>query len=263
MTVVTTEHPESIAGEVSPILVTLDIDWAPEWVIESVVERLVRAGVRATLFATHDSSFLRSLEGDPRVEIGLHPNFLPGSSHGSTPEEIFATLRNWYPRATVCRTHSLVQSEPLLARMACEFGIEVDCSIHLPRAAHVAPHELHISERGHSIIRLPHVFQDNMHAMTGRTWDAAGAKLDTPGWKVLNFHPVHVALNTARLATYEALKRRGPLGSLTRADLPPADPRAPGTGTFFDAVLARLRGEPSFTVSERVALWRKGRRRDS
>ena len=96
----------------SPILVTLDIDWAPDWMVEDVVERLVRAGVRATLFATHDSPLLRSLEGNSEIEIGLHPNFLPGSSHGSTPEEIFATLRSWYPRATACRTHSLVQSEP-------------------------------------------------------------------------------------------------------------------------------------------------------
>lgn len=244
----------------SPILVTLDIDWAPDWMVEDVVERLVRAGVRATLFATHDSPLLRSLEGNSEIEIGLHPNFLPGSSHGSTPEEIFATLRSWYPRATACRTHSLVQSEPLLARMACEFGIAIDCSVHLPRMAHVAPHELHLSEQGHSIIRLPHVFQDNMHAMTGRAWDVAGAELETPGWKVLNFHPVHVALNTARLATYEALKHRGPLAALTKADLPPVDSQAPGTGSFFDAVLARLKGAPSFTVSERVALWRGERK---
>lgn len=258
MTVIASEKP---AGGASPVLVTLDIDWAPDWMVEDVVDRLARAGVRATLFATHESPFLRSLGDNSHIEIGLHPNFLPGSSHGSTPEEIFATLRNWYPRATACRTHSLVQSEPLLARMACEFGIEVDCSIHLPRAQHVVPHELHISQQGDTIVRLPHVFQDNMHAMAGRAWDAAGAELDTPGWKVLNFHPVHVALNTSRLATYEALKRRGPLAALKRADLPPLDPQAPGTGSFFDAVLARLKGTRSWTVSECVARWRGERKR--
>lgn len=258
MSVVTAER-EGLTGGNGPVVVTLDIDWAPDWIIEDVVGRLLRAGVRATLFATHDSPAMRALAKEPLFEIGLHPNFLPGSSHGATPDEIFATLRGWYPDATTCRAHSLVMSEPLLARMACEFGIEIDCSVHLPRASYVAPHELHLSEQGDSLIRLPHVFQDNMHAMARRPWTFAGAELDTPGWKVLNFHPVHIVLNSATLQVYEAFKRRGPLSSLTRDDLPPIDTRQPGTGGLFDSVLASLSKRRSFTVSERIALWKSER----
>ncbi len=243
------------APERGPVLVTLDVDWAPDWMIEAVAMRLVKAGVRATWFATHDSPAMRQLRHEPLFEIGLHPNFLPGSSHGATPDAVFGTLRGWFPDATTCRTHSLVMSEPLLAQMACRFGIEIDCSVHLPRTAHVVPHELHLSERGDSLIRLPHVFQDNMHAMSRRSWTFAGVGLETPGWKVLNFHPVHVILNSADLQRYEALKRSGPLSAITRADLPPIGMDGPGTGTFFDAVLAELGGQRSFTVQERVLLW--------
>jgi len=250
---------EASEGGSGPVLVTLDIDWAPDWVIEDIAGRLSRAGVRATLFATHDSPAMRALAKEPLFEIGLHPNFLPGSSHGTTPDEIFATLRGWYPDGTACRTHSLVMSEPLLARMACEFGIEIDCSVHLPRASHVTPHELHLSEQGDSLVRLPHVFQDNMHAMARQPWTVAGAELDTPGWKVLNFHPVHIVLNSATLAVYETFKRRGPLSSLTRDDLPPVDASLPGTGSLFDTVLAKLSKQRSFTVSESIALWKSGR----
>lgn len=241
-----------------PVIVTLDIDWAPDWIVEDVAERLIRAGVRATFFATHDSPLLRELRTEPLFEFGLHPNLLPASSHGATPDEIFATLRGWYPDATACRTHSLVISEPLLARMASDYGIRVDCSVHLPRAAHVAPHQLHLSEHGDALVRLPHVFQDNMHVLSRRPWSWAGTGLDTPGWKVLNFHPVHLQLNSAGLGVYEAVKRLKPLTSLAREDLPAIDRGAPGAASFFDAVLARLSGGPTFTVSERIAIWSGG-----
>jgi hypothetical protein len=69
------------------VLLTLDIDWAPDAAIDFVAEILVSRGVKATWFVTHDSPGVRRLRARPDLfELGIHPNFLPGSSHGRSGE---------------------------------------------------------------------------------------------------------------------------------------------------------------------------------
>lgn len=237
------------------ILVTLDVDWAPDWMIEDVAQRLINAGVRATFFATHDSSATRALEREPLFEVGVHPNFLPGSSHGNTPEEVLQTMRTMFPHATVVRTHSLAQSEPTLGMMVDQFGFKIDCSVHLPRASHAAPHWVRYTAGGNRLVRIPHVFQDNMHVLSGMPWDLEADWLVAPGWKVMNFHPIHIILNSADSETYARLKARGPLSKLTRSDILDIDPEKLGTGWLFNELLKQLSATQSYGVSERIALW--------
>jgi hypothetical protein len=235
--------------------VTLDVDWAPDWMIEDVAQRLISAGVRATFFATHQSSATKDLEREPLFEVGVHPNFLPGSSHGNTPEEVLQTMRTMFPQATAVRAHSLAQSEPTLGMMVDRFGFKIDCSLHLPRASHVAPHWVRFTAGGNRLVRVPHVFQDNMHALAEMPWDLEADWFLSPGWKVMNFHPVHIILNSADMETYERLKARGPVSKLVRSDMPDIDREKPGTGRLFDELLKRLSAVRSYGVSERVALW--------
>lgn len=242
----------------STIVLTFDIDWAPDWMIHDLADMLAKAGVRGTFFATHDSPAIRQLQGEVGFEVGVHPNFLPGSSHGGTPDAVMQTVLDWFPEARAARTHSLAQSEPLLGLMA-RSGIAVDCSIHLPQADHVAPHALRLEPGGPQLIRIPHVFQDNMYMMAGQPWEDAADWLLTPGLKVLNFHPVHVALNAGDVSAYGALRRKGPLMELKRRDMPPTDRDAPGARRFLAGILARMRSQPSFTVSETAALWVRGK----
>jgi hypothetical protein len=239
------------------VLITLDVDWAPDWMIEEVAQRLIKARVRATFFATHESSATRALEREPLFEVGVHPNFLPGSSHGNTPEEALRTMRTMFPHASAVRTHSLAQSEPALGMMADKFGFKIDCSIHLPRALHVAPHWVRYASGGNCLVRVPHVFQDNMHALAGKPWDLTADWFAGPGWKVMNFHPVHIILNSANPEAYERLKSRRPVSKLARSDIPDIDGERPGTGRLFDDLLTRLSTMQSYSVSERVALWQE------
>src|SRR5215467_8520985 len=98
----------------APIL-TFDIDWAPDFMIDHVAGILVEARVRATWFVTHSSDAIDRLREHPDLfELGIHPNFLPGSSHGSSPQEVLQTCMTIVPEAQSFRTHSLVQSTPLL-----------------------------------------------------------------------------------------------------------------------------------------------------
>jgi len=245
---------KSSLQNLSDVLITLDIDWAPDWMIADAASYLREAGVRATWFATHKSSVVKELSEDKFFELGAHPNFLSGSSHGVTPDEVLRCMRDWFPEARAIRTHSLFQSEPLLALIADQYGFETDCSVFLPGAVGVQPYRIKLTENGRFLTRLPHIFQDNMHAINGGSWSASAGWLPEKGLRVLNFHPVHIALNTNCLATYEAFKLKGALRDARREDNP-ANNTSPGAGTLFREIVEALKGARTDTVSSYVDRW--------
>ncbi len=73
--------------------ITLDVDWAPDFMIDAAAQALVDREVKATWFVTHASPAVERLREHPDLfELGIHPNFLAGSSHGATPA---ACPRGW------------------------------------------------------------------------------------------------------------------------------------------------------------------------
>lgn len=238
------------------IIVTLDIDWAPDWMVASAAAMLARRGVKATWFATHVSPVLNDLRSEPLFEVGLHPNFLPGSTHGGDPAEVMRHMKEAVPDATSVRTHSLCQSEPHLQLMAERFGIEADCSILLFGARDVAPHEIRYSADGPSLVRVPHFFQDNMYMFARRPWSLRDPWFATPGLKVFDFHPVHIALNSATFDGYERLKRSKPLKDVRRDDVTPFRSTGPGAATLFDEVLDAV-GSRGTTIRDYARGWRR------
>lgn len=236
-------------------LLTLDIDWAPDWMVADAAETLVRAGVRATWFATHRCPVLADLLREPLFEVGIHPNFLAGGSHGTAPEEVLRHVLEFVPGARTVRTHSLFQSERHSQMMVEDFGLRTDCSQLLMDAAHVAPHRVRFSASGPWLTRVPHVFQDNMFMFAGRTWSGDDPAFRTPGLKVFDFHPVHLALNSPDFATYSTLKACGkPLAVLTRGDVQPLRHRGQGAATLFAELVESLR-DASCTIDEYVQAW--------
>lgn len=225
--------------------ITLDIDWAPDWIIDQAAAVLARCGTRATWFATHHSPAVRRLLESPLFEVGIHPNFRPGSTHGDSERAVLAHMKDLFPDAASMRTHSLVQSTPLLI-MAAEMGIVTDVSLFLPGQPHLKPHTLHTETA--RLVRVPYYWEDDMaFCDPASTW--------TPDWndqgaglRIFNFHPVHIALNASGFDAYNALKSGGPetwtpkkVASLRRA--------GDGTGTLFEALAKRLAGAGR-TVSE-------------
>lgn len=239
------------------IVLTFDIDWAPDWMIDDVADRLIDANVRATWFATHQSAAINRLRQNPAFEVGVHPNFLPGSTQGATPSDVLDNMRAWFGPAKAVRTHSLFQSERLLQLMTDTYGFRVDCSIYLPLAQYAGPHRVRYSAGGAELIRVPHIFQDNMFMIAGHQWSADPGWLRSAGLKVLNFHPVHVWLNSNNVQSYEALKCGTPLPEWRLHDVDPNSRGEPGAGWFLDQCLARVRGVRSFTISEIADLWEK------
>ena len=90
------------------IAITFDMDWAPDWAIEDIVRYLVPREVKATFFVTNETPALNTLRRYPELfELGLHPNLFPGSSHGSSCQEVFESCRKIVPEAVSMRTHGL------------------------------------------------------------------------------------------------------------------------------------------------------------
>jgi hypothetical protein len=190
------------------VAITLDVDWAPDFMIDDAARVLVERGVRATWFVTHRSPAVERLSETPLFELGLHPNFLDGSTHGDSWEAVLAHCVELVPDAVAMRTHALVQSTPLLDLVASETGVRIDVSLYLPHAAGLQPVE-HVSGRG-SLVRVPYIWEDDLEmGRASPVWSIAALN-SAVGLKVLDFHPVHVYLNSARLTGYEALKREVP-----------------------------------------------------
>ncbi|MBU0985471.1 MAG: hypothetical protein KKA42_16480 [candidate division Zixibacteria bacterium] len=243
-------------------VITLDIDWAPDFVIDAVADILIRRGVKASWFITHDSPAVRRLMTRPELfDLGLHPNFLPGSSHGNTVTEVFASLLRILPEARSMRTHGLVQSTTILAE-AAEIGITIDVSIYMPHATHLAPHHFRMTDSNGGLVRIPYYWEDDIETLRqDRTWRVEPRTMALPGLKVFDFHPIHVFLNTDTLTDYTELKRQGDLPGLPETTVGNYVNRTNrGTGDLFRDLLeyvVTVQGS-TYTVRDIAEAWKDG-----
>lgn len=181
------------------IHLTFDQDWAPAWATAAIRNALADCDVRGTLFVTHPCPSLSRLRAD-QWELGWHPNYLPGSSHGSTIEEVLDTLASWVPEARGVRAHCLIQGTPYLTAYR-DRGLVYEASNLRDGEACLAPFR---SWTG--VVEVPIFFEDDVHLERGLACTMDSLNLKHDGLKVLTFHPVLVALNACNLENYRALK---------------------------------------------------------
>jgi hypothetical protein len=230
-------------------IVTFDVDWAPDWMIDDALERLARRGIKSTWFVTHASPAIERLRGrGDLVELGIHPNCLPGSSHGGTEAEALAFVKRIVPDAVCMRTHSLYQTSPFLLRAAAEFGIRLDSSLYVPERGGIPPHDWRVDDI--VLRRVPFGWADDLAMRAPRPDWSLPAAPNGKGPRVFDFHPVHVALNTGDYAAYEKLKARRPLPQWTQDFVAPHRGEGPGVGTFLEALLTTLSGRPTFFLRD-------------
>ncbi|HET8893907.1 MAG TPA: hypothetical protein VFM96_07415 [Gaiellaceae bacterium] len=228
------------------VVVTLDADWAPAHVLDAVADRLAEHGIPATWFVTDENVAVDRLRARPDLfELGIHPNFLAGSTHGGTVEEVLAHCMELVPEARTVRTHALVQSTPILDALMTQTPIQRDVSVFLPYAPYAIGPVLYRSRAG-SLLRLPYCWDDNFELVQDDpTWDLDATLARCPGaLRIFNFHPIHVALNSSGFDAYEALKLDTPrLADATPAALAERLNLGHGVATLFDALLERLAHE--------------------
>ena len=223
------------------VVLTIDIDWAPDFTIDFVAEQLISRQIRATWFVTHVSPAIARLKQYPDLfELGIHPNFLSGSTHGNTPDAVLHHCMTLVPEASSVRTHMLFQSTLLLRQILAQSTITTDVSLFLPGTPHIRPVEWVCRRR--ILLRIPYFWADDFEMERNiPCWRLASHLGVGKGLKVFAFHPIHVYLNCADTEIYQTLKHRVPGISEASPDaLNPYVQTGEGTYALLKEVIAYL-----------------------
>lgn len=182
------------------IIFTSDIDWAPEEVILDMIELFKNYNAKCTLFATHYSDVLLSLDSS-QFEIGIHPNFnelLNGNNKNGNCKDIIEQLLKYYPEAKGVRSHSLTQSSQLLNLFQTS-NLVYESNQFLPYQE-VNPFRL-----WNGLIRVPFNWEDDIHYSYNKEFTLSSVNKNE-SLIIANFHPIHVFLNTDSQERYNAAK---------------------------------------------------------
>jgi len=216
---------------------TFDIDWAPDWSVRETLTLLAEAGVKATFFVTHPSETIQEIAAAGH-EVGIHPNFQAGSTQGGDPVAIVGALLSLVPRARVMRTHGLVQGTLLLRDVLRAYPqVQYDLSLLTYRFPHSGWSDWHLG--GTRMRRWNYVWEDDF-AFDDPTQEW-GLYRPTAAVDVLDFHPIHVSLNSRDATRYERIKLHlgaRPLTELDEAAAREARESQAGTADHLRAVLA-------------------------
>src|SRR5262249_37706669 len=175
----------------SRLHITFDVDWAPDYMLRNLLELLDKQPeIGCTFFATHNTELLHRVAREGRHEVGWHPNLSPGSSQGSGTEEVLASLARWYPDAVGCRFHVLGFSYRDLMKLA-SVGLRYDVSRLSYNVSHLQP----AFHRDLDLTLLPYFWDDGICENAGDEVSLESIKLESPGVKILNFHPMNVYIN--------------------------------------------------------------------
>jgi len=187
------------------VFLTFDIDWASDEVILSVAEQLVEAKIKSTWFVTHETPILEFFRSRKNLfNLGIHPNFLKGTTQGDSEEEILKNLMTIVPEAKVIRTHAVFQYGKLLSEIVNLTPIRIDSSIFLPEMKNIQTVE-HLTPYG-TLKRIPILWADDYELLKENSdWQASKYFLH-PGHKLFLFHPIHIFLNTVNMNQYSEYK---------------------------------------------------------
>tara|TARA_A100001037_G_scaffold256396_1_gene242513 strand:+ start:240 stop:983 length:744 start_codon:yes stop_codon:yes gene_type:complete len=188
------------------VFLTFDIDWAHDHVLNDTLDLVQKANVSTTWFVTHSTPFITRLRLNPTVELGVHPNFnflLDGKVNdirADSPRcvhDIMDDIKGIVPEAKSLRSHSLTQSERLVDSFR-DFGITHLSNTFLPHGAGLKTKPFDLWDE---TIVVPHCWQDNVSLRMSLNFPNIGeSSLELI---VINFHPIHIFLNTENLERYE------------------------------------------------------------
>ena len=179
------------------IFLTIDLDWCHEIVLCDTLELLEKFDASATFFCTDRPKSLDLIRGNPRAELGLHPNFRPLLEKSCPPEQTAASvldeLLELIPEARSVRSHSLISGSTISSLFASR-GLTHESNIKLPPRG--SPYsEPFINSAG--LISCPYHWGDQADMGTPI------APVTERSYLMLNFHPIHIFLNSEPIERYE------------------------------------------------------------
>lgn len=180
---------------------TVDLDWAGEAAISELLDFLRERAIPTTVFTTHRSARVEAAFDE--LEVGVHPHFGAGSSHGATIEEVVRNVLALPHNVPGFRCHRFATSNEIvgaLREVGLQFGSNVCTDLD-----QVPPFRDRFG-----LWQFPVFLEDGGYLYRRRSLvfdeaDVAGA-LAAPGLHVLLLHPMHFALNTPDFAFMRAHK---------------------------------------------------------
>ncbi len=168
------------------VVLTCDIDWAPEYAIADVLELVESYGYKISFFATHKSELL--LEQSESFEVGIHPDFTRQKSNYSFEDKIVRLLEI-YPDSLGTRSHRNFFGQNI-SDMAKAAGLKYEASVFLWNESFCKTHIDY-----NSMVRFSYMWEDGIHLDTNTPREVSTINLNTPGMKILNIHPILIYLN--------------------------------------------------------------------
>lgn len=184
-----------------PVAVTVDLDWACEAAVAALLDHMHGEGIPATVFVTHLSHHVSSHITE--LEVGLHPHFGLGSSHGDTIDEVVRSVVGLPHNIAAFRCHRFAVSNEIKSAMLAA-GMRVSSNV-CTDLEMIAP----FRDRS-GLLEIPIFLEDGGYLQSGRTLstlEEIAPKLAGPDPKVLLIHPMHFAINTPRFEYMVDIKR--------------------------------------------------------
>lgn len=184
-----------------PVAVTVDLDWASDAAVAGLLDHLRREDIPVTVFATHASPCVAARF--KHLEVGLHPHFGAGSSHGATVEEVVRSVMALPHNLPAFRCHRFASSNEIREGLASA-GMRISSNVCADLDA-VPPYR---DRTG--LLELPVFFEDGGYLYRGHPLNVAAPlapALERVGPKIVLLHPMHFAINTPSFGYMREIKR--------------------------------------------------------
>ena len=184
------------------VFLTFDMDWCHDDVLNFTLDFLDEFDVGSTWFVTHETRVLDRMRSNPKIELGIHPNFTEfasAESGMSGPIETVERLTAITPEAKIVRAHSLASSSKLSLIFA-ELGFTHDSGVFIPsqNGERIRPWR-HPS----GLIQVPFCWADDVATYFSCEEPDETIRAANKSLSVFDFHPIHVFLNTPNMRLYE------------------------------------------------------------
>lgn len=182
---------------------TSDIDWASEAVMEEYFLQIEKFNINPTLFVTHSSDVIDEKFKQNKIERGIHPNFLQGSSHGNTFDEIVQTCIKFAPEAKTFRSHRLFDVTDITHLLKDKYDFKYVSNLGTILQTGIRP-VLHES----GLLHFPIFFEDGTHL-----WNKLDLNINhyekllkSSGIKIISFHPMNFVFNSNSISYMRGIK---------------------------------------------------------
>lgn len=191
--------PDKTSSWQNKTYLTFDVDWAHDEIIEDCYNLISCYKVPSTWFVTHKFNLLGSFKNDQKIELGIHPNFnnILFEKEKKKSVEIIEEIMSLVPASKSIRSHSLTQNERLVD-IFHDFGLSHISNFFIPHSSKIDITPFYLWNK---MVVTPHFWQDNVSLKMSLSFPLKDNSLF--GFKVFNFHPIHIFLNTNNLDVYE------------------------------------------------------------